>query len=151
MLEEMTRGIRGPNQHSEARDHWRLERRSTRSGARRGTEAFPTHSPSSRSSFSDRGLTPPQIRFVEMVVDQVTSRGAMDAAVACGIEPSLLPEVHAALIAVQVAFPQPLGSAPQKGDSGWGVTRAERREDATAFRKISSTTEESPGVTPFPG
>jgi type I restriction enzyme R subunit len=29
---------------------------------------------------TDRSLTPPQIRFVEMVIDQLTSRGVMDAA-----------------------------------------------------------------------
>ena len=28
---------------------------------------------------SDRSLTPPQIRFVEMVIDQLTARGVMDA------------------------------------------------------------------------
>ncbi len=28
---------------------------------------------------SDRSLTPPQIRFIEMVIDQLTSRGVMDA------------------------------------------------------------------------
>jgi type I restriction enzyme R subunit len=28
---------------------------------------------------SDRGLTPQQIRFVEMVIDQLTARGVMDA------------------------------------------------------------------------
>ena len=28
----------------------------------------------------DRSLTPPQIRFIEMVIDQLTARGVMDAA-----------------------------------------------------------------------
>ena len=28
---------------------------------------------------SDRSLTPPQIRFIEMVIDQLTARGVMDA------------------------------------------------------------------------
>ena len=36
-----------------------------------------------QSAFSeflnDRSLTPPQIRFVEMVIDQLTARGVMDA------------------------------------------------------------------------
>ena len=35
-----------------------------------------------QSAFSeflnDRGLTPPQIRFVEMVIDQLTARGIID-------------------------------------------------------------------------
>jgi len=29
---------------------------------------------------SDRSLTPPQIRFVEMIIDQLTARGVMEAA-----------------------------------------------------------------------
>ena len=29
---------------------------------------------------NDRNLTPPQIRFVEMVIDQLTTRGVMEAA-----------------------------------------------------------------------
>ena len=33
---------------------------------------------------NDRSLTPPQIRFVEMVIDQLTARGVMEASALYG-------------------------------------------------------------------
>ena len=39
----------------------------------------PRHMRNSRSFLSDQSLTPPQIRFIEMVIDQLVARGVMEA------------------------------------------------------------------------
>ena len=39
----------------------------------------PLLAPAFSEFLNDRSLTPPQIRFVEMVIDQLTARGVMEA------------------------------------------------------------------------